>query len=202
MTSNLLSPDAIKIINACMPSLWFCNSEDLVHLIVLLTQIFVVAKTQVDMANVSFLDFHYKISKNKFLRKPSRLFSRDRQNSGLLPTFMPNRNEMKKVFDKIDSNKDGKISQSEYKAILRALGQGNITAEVPKIFQAVDQDGDGYIDFKEFTEIHKKGGGVRTMDIQSAFRAFDMNHDGKALTRKLLSNAPKVKLCTPPLVNS
>ncbi|KAJ0011313.1 hypothetical protein Pint_34418 [Pistacia integerrima] len=138
------------------------------------------------MANVSFLDFQYKISKNKFLRKPSRLFSRDRQNSGLLPTFMPNRNEMKKVFDKIDSNKDGKISQSEYKAILRALGQGNITAEVPKIFQAVDQDGDGYIDFKEFMEIHKKGGGVRTMDIQSAFRAFDMNHDGKISAEEIM----------------
>lgn len=147
---------------------------------------FSLVKTHVDMANVSFLEFQYKISKNKFLRKPSRLFSsRDRQSSGLLPTFIPNKNEMKKVFDKFDSNKDGKISQMEYKAILRALGQGNMTAEVPKIFRVVDQDGDGYIDFKEFMEIHK-GGGVRTMDIQSAFRAFDMNGDGKITAEEIM----------------
>ncbi|XP_031260334.1 calmodulin-like protein 1 [Pistacia vera] len=138
------------------------------------------------MANVSLLEFRYKISKKKFLRKPSRLFSsQDRQNSGLLPTFMPNINEMKKVFDKFDSNKDGKISQSEYKVILTALGQENMIAEVPKIFQAIDQDKDGYIDFKEFTEIHK-GGGVRTMDIQSAFRAFDMNHDGQISAEEIM----------------
>lgn len=139
------------------------------------------------MSNLSFLDFQYKISKNKFLRKPSRLFSsRDRQNSSLLPTFQADRNEMKRVFDRFDSNKDGKISQMEYKAILRAIGQASMISEVPKIFQVVDLDGDGFIDFKEFMEVHKKGGGIRTMDIQSAFRTFDKNDDGKISAEEIL----------------
>ncbi|KAJ4716324.1 Calmodulin-like protein 1 [Melia azedarach] len=145
------------------------------------------------MSNVSFLDFQYKISKNKYLRKPSRLFSsRDRQNSGVLPTFQPNKNEMKHVFDKFDANKDGKISQTEYKAILRAIGQANMIPEVPKIFRVVDLDADGFIDFKEFMEVHKKGGGIRTMDIQNAFRTFDTNGDGKISAEEVLEMLRKL----------
>ncbi|KAL6124911.1 hypothetical protein ACLB2K_077419 [Fragaria x ananassa] len=80
-----------------------------------------------DMSNMSFLDFQYNLSKRKFLRTPTRLFSsRDRQNSGLTPGFEPNLNEMKRVFEKFDTNKDGKISQQDYRAILRALGKGSM----------------------------------------------------------------------------
>ncbi|XP_041013051.1 calmodulin-like protein 30 [Juglans microcarpa x Juglans regia] len=132
------------------------------------------------MSNTSFLDFQYNISKIKFLRKPSRLFSsRDRQNSSLKPAFQPNQDEMKQVFDKFDSNKDGKISQQEYKAILKALGKGNTIGEVSKIFQEVDLNGDGFIDFKEFMELHEKDGGIKTTDIENAFLTFDLNGDGK-----------------------
>ncbi|KAB2635831.1 calmodulin-like protein 1 [Pyrus ussuriensis x Pyrus communis] len=138
------------------------------------------------MANANFLDFQYNLSKRKFLRKPSQMFSfRDRQNSGIAPTFEPNPNEMKKVFEKFDSNKDGKISQAEYKAILRALGKGNMIGEVPKIFKIVDLDGDDFISFKEFMEVHKKGG-IRTMDIQDAFRTFDLNGDGKISAEEVM----------------
>ncbi|KAI4298450.1 hypothetical protein L6164_032007 [Bauhinia variegata] len=132
------------------------------------------------MSSTSFLDFQYSLSKKKYLRKPSRLFSaRDRSDSGLKPIFQPNVDEMKQVFDKFDSNKDGKISQQEYKATLRALGMVDMVNEVPNIFRVVDLDGDGFINFKEFMEAQKKGGGIRTMDIQSAFRTFDRNGDGK-----------------------
>ncbi|KAL1337008.1 hypothetical protein HN51_031455 [Arachis hypogaea] len=129
--------------------------------------------------STSFLDFQYSLSKRKYLRKPSRMFSRDKQNSGLKAVFQPNVDEMKQVFDKFDSNRDGKISQQEYKATLRSLGMENTVQEVPNIFRVVDLDGDGYINFKEFMEAQKMGGGVRTIDIQSAFRTFDKNGDGK-----------------------
>jgi calcium-binding protein CML len=143
------------------------------------------------MSRTSFLDFQYNLSKRKYLRKPSRLFSRDRQNSGLSllsnnrqnygmkNIFQPSLDEMKMVFDKFDSNKDGKISQQEYKATLKSLGMGNSVNEVPNIFRVVDLDGDGFINFDEFMEAQKKGGGVRSLDIQSAFRTFDKNGDGK-----------------------
>lgn len=132
------------------------------------------------MSKTSFLDLQYNLSRRKFLRKPSRMFSSsDRQNSGLLSSFQPNLDELKRVFDKFDRNKDGKISQEEYKAILRALGKGSTNRDVQKIFEIADMDGDGFIDFKEFVEVQKKGGGVKTTDIQSAFRTFDLDGDGK-----------------------
>ncbi|XP_021737140.1 calmodulin-like protein 1 [Chenopodium quinoa] len=87
---------------------------------------------------------------------------------------------MRQVFDRFDKNKDGKISQEEYKAILRAMGKDeSVVREVGKIFQVADSNKDGYIDFKEFMALHKDGGGVRTMDIRNAFRVFDLDEDGK-----------------------
>ncbi|KAJ9159593.1 hypothetical protein P3X46_025093 [Hevea brasiliensis] len=144
------------------------------------------------MQNISFLEFQCKLSRSKLLRRPSRLFSsRDRQSSSTSrtstpPTLQPNLSEMRQVFNKFDSNKDGKISQQEYKAALRALGQENMIGEVPKIFQVVDMDGDGFIDFTEFVEAQKKGGGIKTTDIQGAFQAFDVNGDGKITAEELM----------------
>lgn len=131
------------------------------------------------MSRTRFLDFQYSLSRKNYLKKPSRLFSLDKQNSGLKNVFQPNVDEMKQVFDKFDANKDGKVSQQEYKATLKALGMENSVRDVPNIFQVVDLDGDGFINFEEFMEAQKKGGGIRTMDIQSAFRMFDKNGDGK-----------------------
>ncbi|KAF3435396.1 hypothetical protein FNV43_RR22485 [Rhamnella rubrinervis] len=139
------------------------------------------------MSKMSFLDFQYNISRNKFLRKPTWFFSPwDRQNSGLSAAVQPDQEEMKLVFDKFDTNKDGKISQEEYKAMLRSLGRTNTMGEVPKIFQVADLDGDGFINFKEFMEVHRKGGGVKTTDIQNAFHMFDLNGDGKISSEEVL----------------
>ncbi len=132
------------------------------------------------MSKLSFLEFQYQISKRPFLRKPSHLISfRDRQSSGLKLAFEPNSDEMRQVFNKFDFNKDGKISQQEYKNMLRAMGKENTIGDVPNIFKVVDLDGDGFINFEEFMEVQKKSGGVKTLDIQSAFRTFDLKGDGK-----------------------
>ncbi|KAK0582521.1 hypothetical protein LWI29_026557 [Acer saccharum] len=137
------------------------------------------------MSKVSFLDFQYKISKSRISKKPSRMFSSDRQNSPLMATYQPTTNEMKQVFDRFDNDKDGKISQSDYKGILTALGQEDMNGEVTKIFGVADLNGDDFIDFKEFTEVHKMGG-VRTRDIKNAFRMFDKNRDGKISAEDIL----------------
>lgn len=139
------------------------------------------------MSNMSFLNFRYNLSKRRLSSRPSRLFSsRDRQSSGLLPAFQPSLDEMKRVFDKFDSNKDGKISQQEYKSVLRSLGKESMLPDVPKIFQVADFNGDGFIDFKEFVEVHKKEGWVKTTDIQNAFSTFDLNGDGKISAEEVL----------------
>ncbi|KAG8368370.1 hypothetical protein BUALT_Bualt15G0038400 [Buddleja alternifolia] len=132
------------------------------------------------MSTFSFLNMRYNLSKRKFLKTPSRMFSGDRQNSGLYPIYLPKTEELKQVFNKFDSNKDGKISPDEYKAMLKALGKGNLLSrEVQKIFEVADLDGDGFIDFNEFVEVQKKEGGVKTVDLQRAFQVFDKDNDGR-----------------------
>lgn len=108
------------------------------------------------------------------------MFSRDRQASNLAPIRMPTAEELKQVFEKFDSNRDGKISPEEYQAILKALGKRDLVRkEVQKIFEVADLDGDGFIDYNEFVEMQKREGGVKTMDLQRAFQAFDKDNDGK-----------------------
>ncbi|KAL7002811.1 hypothetical protein U1Q18_003969 [Sarracenia purpurea var. burkii] len=136
------------------------------------------------MPRVSFLEFQYNLSRRKYLSKPNRLFSfLDGQNGGSsgssLPSYQPKSDDLKRVFDKFDSNKDGKISREEYKAVLRALGKADMVKDVGKIFRAADLDGDGFIDFGEFVELHKREGGVKEAEIQRAFREFDSDGDGK-----------------------
>lgn len=107
------------------------------------------------------------------------MFPRERQNSGTLPVYQTTLPELRQVFDKFDSNKDGKISREEYKAILKAMGKEvPLTRVVNQIFEVADLDRDGFIDFNEFVEVQKKGGGVKNVDLQSAFRAFDKDSDG------------------------
>ncbi|PIN10394.1 Calmodulin and related proteins (EF-Hand superfamily) [Handroanthus impetiginosus] len=132
------------------------------------------------MSRFNFLDLQYNLSKRQFLKKPSRMFSRDRQNSGMLSFDFPSTEELKQVFNKFDSDKDGKISPEEYKAVLKAIGKETfLTKQVQKIFEVADLDGDGFIDFNEFVEVQKKGGGLKTMELQHAFQAFDKDNDGK-----------------------
>ncbi|CAN4112198.1 unnamed protein product [Withania somnifera] len=122
------------------------------------------------MSKPSVLDFHYNLSKRTFLREPTRMFTRERQNSRSLPVCQPSLNDLKKVFDRFDANKDGEISPEEYKGDTQSHRE-----EKPpqKIFNVAHADGDGFIGFKEFVEVQKKEGGINTMDLQSAFHAFD-----------------------------
>ncbi|XAR59458.1 hypothetical protein NMG60_11015300 [Bertholletia excelsa] len=145
------------------------------------------------MSKVSFLEFQYHLSKRKFLRNPTRMFSFGAEsNPGSLPSYQPNPEEMKRVFNKFDSNRDGKISPEEYRAILKALGREDSIKEVRKIFEAVDLDGDGYIDFRDFMDLHRKEGGVRTVDIKNAFRVFDGDGDGMISPEELFELLKKL----------
>ncbi|PIA27554.1 hypothetical protein AQUCO_07600015v1 [Aquilegia coerulea] len=137
------------------------------------------------MSRLSLLNFQYNLSK-KLPSKPVRWGSSDKQLSGLSVSYQPNVEEMKKVFDKFDANKDGKISKEEYLTVLRALGKQNLDREVNQVFEVADTNGDGFINFKEFMDLHEKGGGIKQMDIRNAFRTFDLDGNGRISAEDLL----------------
>lgn len=136
------------------------------------------------MSKFSFLNFHYGNSRKSAPKLAQ--FSR-KQTSSLPRVFQPNLEEMKLVFNKFDSNKDGKISPDEYKLALRALGRSkNDEADVSKAFEFFDSNEDGFIDFEEFMKMQSQGGAVKMEDIQSAFRVFDLDGNGKISAEELL----------------
>ncbi|KAJ0974958.1 hypothetical protein J5N97_016923 [Dioscorea zingiberensis] len=130
------------------------------------------------MSKLRFLNFIYNISKKLPAKKTTkRLTIKDRQSSDLQLSFQPNIREMRQVFDKIDLNRDGKISLDELQALLKAFGKDDPAAEAKQMILVADTNKDGYIDFSEFMEVHRRG--IRTSDIQSAFWMFDQDGDGR-----------------------
>ncbi|KAI4325521.1 hypothetical protein MLD38_030909 [Melastoma candidum] len=141
------------------------------------------------MSKFSLLDMKCSFSKKPSLklRKPAR--STPMRSSTLPKIFEPNRDEMRRVFEKFDANKDGKVSVEEYQSAMEAIfGKGVSSVkdpEVTKAFRCIDKDGDGYIDFEEFLEVQKMGGGVTSCDIEGAFRAYDLDGNGKITAEEL-----------------
>ncbi|KAK9755139.1 hypothetical protein RND81_01G005100 [Saponaria officinalis] len=137
------------------------------------------------MSSIRFLEMQYSLSKTY----PKRLLSfSNKQYSEHLPVYEPSLEEMRQVFDKFDTDKDGKISKDEYKAIILAVGESiSVVRDLNRIFQVADLNKDGFIDFNEFLSLHyHRGLGVRTMDIKNAFRAFDSDKDGKISAEEVL----------------
>ncbi len=64
------------------------------------------------------------------------------------------------MFDKLDTNRDGKIDTQEFKSA------------VSKTFQLYDKNKDGYIDLKEFSASH-------VADPKKRFNEIDTNKDGR-----------------------
>ncbi|KAJ1395588.1 EF-Hand 1, calcium-binding site [Sesbania bispinosa] len=140
------------------------------------------------MSNLSFLQFHYSSSLEKSSppkNPPLKNNFKSRQTSSAEFSFQPKAEEMKWVFDKFDTNKDGKISLEEYKAAVKTMRWDLGDTEVVESFQVMDSDGDGFIDFKEFIEMFKGDDGVKETEIKSAFQVFDLNGDGKISAEEL-----------------
>ncbi|KAL7231528.1 hypothetical protein ACSBR2_009723 [Camellia fascicularis] len=104
-------------------------------------------------------------------------------------TSLGNSDEVEKVFNKFDANGDGKISSSELRSILKALGTETSTEEVHRMMTEIDKDGDGFIDLREFTDFHRRGsdGGEgsnnnssssRNKELREAFDLYDRDQNG------------------------
>lgn len=89
--------------------------------------------------------------------------------------------DVKEVFNKFDKNGDGKISGSELKDVLRALGSNTSSEEVKRIMAELDKDANGYIDLEEFAEIYSSqpdDGDCSNKELRDAFDLYDLDKNG------------------------
>ncbi|KMT18657.1 hypothetical protein BVRB_2g027860 [Beta vulgaris subsp. vulgaris] len=100
---------------------------------------------------------------------------------------MAKNSEIERIFSKFDANGDGKISATELKSLLQALGSETSTEEVKKMMEEMDKDGDGFVDLLEFSEFHAGSGGNAgsTKELEEAFRLYDKDGNGKISAREL-----------------
>nr|XP_043617219.1 calcium-binding protein CML24-like [Erigeron canadensis] len=106
----------------------------------------------------------------------------------------PSSNEAEQVFKKFDANGDGKISITELRSILNALGTVTSEEELKIVMEEIDKDGDGYIDLNEFIQFQRGGcalGGDHAVDdekeLREAFDLYDQNKNGKISANELHS---------------
>ena len=98
-------------------------------------------------------------------------------------------NNLKKVFNTFDKNKDGQISYSELKQGLVELKSNRITEnDILFLFKAIDVDHNGKIDYTEFiTATLQKINYLRNERLLEAFLNFDKNRSGTISKEELLS---------------
>lgn len=108
------------------------------------------------------------------------------------------KDEMRIIFDKFDTNRDGKISEEEYMSAVELITMGKggggggggggktMKTERGKEFKAADSNGDGFIDFEEFVKIHENTESTINGDIENAFKVFDVDGNGKISPEELL----------------
>ncbi|KAK7276259.1 hypothetical protein RIF29_17397 [Crotalaria pallida] len=101
-------------------------------------------------------------------------------------------NEVRKIFSKFDKNGDGKISSSELKEMLVALGSKTTSEEVRSMMEVIDQNGDGYIDLKEFADFHCTKGSEDSKELKDAFDLYDLDKNGLISANELHSVLKKL----------
>lgn len=90
-------------------------------------------------------------------------------------------NEVKKVFDRFDTNGDGKISGEELTGVMSALGSETSSDEVTRMMEEMDSDRDGFVSLDEFAEFCAKkvdGDESGASELRDAFDMYDQDKNG------------------------
>ncbi|KAG5528130.1 hypothetical protein RHGRI_028909 [Rhododendron griersonianum] len=115
-------------------------------------------------------------------------------------TSLGGMDEVQKVFNKFDTNGDGKISVSELRSVFKALGVdvGTSSADLTNAVTEIDKDGDGAIDLEEFADFHRAAacGGESNggKAIGDAFEMYDQDSNGLISAQELHEKATSVAL--------
>ncbi|KAL2649476.1 hypothetical protein R1flu_017604 [Riccia fluitans] len=97
------------------------------------------------------------------------------------------KDEIEKVFNFFDENKDGLISKDDLRHFMEKLGFETTDEEINSMVKSVDINGDGSVDFLEFANLYEALVTEEVMtgkelyeeeDLQDAFNVFDADHDG------------------------
>lgn len=90
------------------------------------------------------------------------------------------REELARVFKKLDQNGDGKLSKEEIKeGYIKHFGRLISDKEVDVMFDAVDTDQSGYIDYTEFVVASANEKALMTSErLSLAFKMFDKDGSG------------------------
>ncbi|MBA0585880.1 hypothetical protein Gorai_016641, partial [Gossypium raimondii] len=98
-----------------------------------------------------------------------------------------NQGELQKVFNQFDANRDGKISMTELRDVLKSMGSSITEEELKRVLEDIDTDKDGFINLSEFSSLFRSSSDEVTaaLELRDAFDLYDQDKNGLISTSEL-----------------
>ncbi|XP_038679534.1 probable calcium-binding protein CML26 [Tripterygium wilfordii] len=92
-------------------------------------------------------------------------------------SYLPNMEELEKVFSRFDANGDGKISLSELGDVMKVMGSSYSPGELERVMEDIDSDKDGFISLPEFAHLCRTTSNS-SQELLDAFDLYDKDKNG------------------------